>query len=160
MSKAITQIMEGSTANVILGLFKYMEKAENVIAEQMDENPDYAEVINDSFKYMQPGILNGLHEQLYTTHCEEIIVRLMNNINPKPATKAELCAVMMDVSLKAPLSHDSWVFYATLFNNVFGFLPDGIETPQETYKGAYIEKYTKAQRQFDKSGANPRVGLQ
>ncbi len=99
----------GDNAHRINNLFTCMEIAEEVIAEAQAEYLEKATEIYDSFKSLKPSPLLQFsrHQnlQLYRHHAQELVKRIIQDDDIKPATSAELASVFCEISLTYPLNH-------------------------------------------------------
>jgi hypothetical protein len=130
-------------ANVIQNVFGHMEIAEEIIKRRKTENPEKADLIHDTFRYLgkfHPA-LYGKSDRLYEIHCEEIIDRIVEGASKpdlKKATRAEMAAILCEMSLSAPLNSSYTLFYETLMEEM-GFGPIGGPQMYESYRGELDE---------------------
>jgi hypothetical protein len=106
----------------ILGLFDRMHIAEDIIAEGKRQHPDKADEIHDAFQYMVPTplLIQNDNDELYRAHCRQLIEWVADDQDVNRATDAELLLLMMETSLRVPLTDEGHFLYWYLFRSVFG----------------------------------------
>ncbi len=131
----------GDNADRINNLFICMEIAEEVIEDAELTYPEQKEKIYTSFRFLQPSSLLQLSKhhnlELYRHHAQELVERIVQDDDIKPATTAELASVFCEVSQTQPLHHDYIAAYAKVFAAVFPTEAQEIwpEPPPESYPG-------------------------
>ena len=81
--------------SVIANAFRHMGIAE----EELEAGPK-----GTPFLALQtPAILKQLADEVYRAHCRELVARAGEHV--RVATSAEICAAMMQTSLRHPLNH-------------------------------------------------------
>jgi hypothetical protein len=135
--------LRGLLSKVGLGrigsLFDCMETAERLIAAYQARHPDRADLLYDAFLTIRPtGSMTEKRAELYEAHARELLQRVVDGEDVRPATKAELVCILCDTSLIAGLHGDAAYLYTRLFREVFGqdALDLGDVVLQESYVGA------------------------
>ncbi|MEE8296743.1 MAG: hypothetical protein V3R26_02820, partial [Hyphomicrobium sp.] len=103
-------------------VFECMEIAEGEIsaAKRRTRIDDQREAIHGSFRYLLPTEpLRDKHLDLYRAHVRELIERVRLGEPVDPGTKAEVVAVLADLSLEHPLDPTAALLYARLFAELF-----------------------------------------
>ena len=137
--------------------FNLMELAEEVIRKAIEAEPDEAKkgLIKNIFKYLAPHQIMLDKPRLFEAHCQELINRLLTNIDLLPATDAEILAAIVEGSFKAPLSRDGAAAYARLFVKLFPEQAAMAELlSSETYPGAVDEIIYTTWRRIGKRKVN------
>ena len=144
----------GDDAARINHLFTCMEIAEEAIADAQEKHPDKAEEIFNSFRLLQPSPLLQLSKhhslQLFRHHAKELVLRVAQDNDIKPATTAELASLFCEISLVQPLHHDYVAAYAKVFTAVFPTKAQEIwpEPLPESYPGRTDEIIGRLREKF------------
>ena len=145
--------------DALVGVFAELEAAEEVIVAAQTKYPDKEKELSDLFlALLPPKIFAGKRPRLYNAHCKELVERVANGVGDSKgialATKAEVVALLSELSLAAPLKHDYVVLYETLFTEIFGdkvadkIFDYGIM--RESYKGACDELLNKIRSKYER----------
>ena len=113
----------------------------------------------NSFMACKPSELfytSRYSDNLYRAHVREILDRVaIAPDKPKalePATDAEVMILLIEASLRAPLTHDYFIVYATLFHKRFSYLAaktfGSIELPVESWPGRTEELLGEIRRKM------------
>lgn len=144
--------MMGDFGTRIQDVFACMAIAEEEISAAQARQPDRADDIWNSFKYLQPSeLLQPRTPQLYRAHAKEIVFRIAHGQTKRTqleaATAAELCCVFSAVSLASPLQSDAVAAYQKLFKQVFPNVTiyEGMAI-QESYPGRTDEIISSLRR--------------
>jgi len=113
---------ECAQTNIIKTAFEQMKDAEEVIAQLKQEFPAAAAEIDACFvQLMPPKIFRDYGSQIYRAYCREVITQLVFEKKKKRSmTSAEVCIVMSEISLKAPLNGDATAMYYKHFRAALG----------------------------------------
>ena len=117
-AKAITQEMMKATA----GIFDAMNWAEEEIEHAQHRHGERGQgrIWKAGFMLVRPDLDRVLaSELLFRSHAAELLDRLAKGQDTRPATTAEMIAVLMDAALAAPLSASAFCLYARLFSRAF-----------------------------------------
>jgi hypothetical protein len=119
---AARDVLGAPVFNAIEGAFRRMEHAEEEIAAAKRRFPEHAERIHRSFLLLCPSdVLMSAAETLYRLHCRELLERVAGGADTRAATKAELVALLADLSLDAPLDRSATLLYWQTFS---ALMPD------------------------------------
>lgn len=152
-------LLKGIGLESVTSVFAELVAAEEVIVTAQKKYPDKADELAELFLVlMPPKIFAGKHPRLYDAHCEELVERVVNgNGDSKSlaaATKAEVAALLSQLSLASPLKTDYVVLYETLFTEIFGdVIADKIfdyGPMRESYKGACDEILNKIRSKYER----------
>ena len=119
----------------------YLTIAENEIERAKARHPEHAAELDATFGALVPpdefAELN--YQALYTAHCHELLERVAGKtpLSLELATDAEMLVLVMQASLRAPLSQLGHGIYATLFNRVMAGTTEKEPVPAEPWPGAY-----------------------
>lgn len=112
---------EGSEQGAAISdMFQCMEYAEEEIAKAVEEHPECASALGDSFRFMGTYRLPTVIEEAYRHHCREILQRIVDKDNLDNPTKVEIMYFLVKVSLKGPLRSRAFYLYQELFIEVMG----------------------------------------
>jgi hypothetical protein len=114
----------GDGAQAVMGAvretFRYMQVAQEEIADVENQYPEKKEVIHDSFLDLMPGLFVGKSEQLYRSHCRELLHRVVRGAYLRLGTRAEVLMALHATSLRAPRTAQAASLFEKLFTDVFG----------------------------------------
>lgn len=119
------------------GIFKRMELAEDEISQAMEEDPENAQLYNSSFKLLAPTD-TLVSDLLYQRHVQEILYRVVEGLDTRPGTDAEVLGALSEASHHAPMNTAGLLAYARMFRNCF---PDLTEEADALDKAAGHERY-------------------
>ena len=110
----------GPMGHRLHGIFHRMQIAEKVIDHMKQLNPKHCVLIHQAFGLLYgTAVLEEAPEKLYIAHCQELIHRLIEHEDTRPATMAELISAIQGVSLITPLKRHAIYLYWELFQLVF-----------------------------------------
>jgi len=96
-----------------------MDAAEEEIKRAQRRHPDKSQEIWDSFRLLVPTApLSNKADALYWEHCAEILERVANDGDTRPATRAEILGFLVDLSLSHHLGPVSVYWHGTLFTEL------------------------------------------
>lgn len=96
--------------------FTLMETAEEEIAAAQERHPEAADRLWHSFRLLTPpneGFMQ--REPAYRAHCRELLERVAKGEDTRRATAAEVCRVLSEASLIAPLSGPAFGLYVRMW---------------------------------------------
>jgi hypothetical protein len=125
------------TESLLGNIFDRMELAEEEIAQAMREDPRNAELYNSSFKLLVPTE-TLISDLLYQRHCQEMLYRVVEELDTRPGTDAEVLGALSEASHHAPMNTSGLLAYARMFRNCF---PDLTEEADALDKAAGHERY-------------------
>ncbi|MFC8532065.1 hypothetical protein [Nocardia sp. NPDC057227] len=104
-------VLDELFAGALGGIFERMEWAEEEIVAARARNPRRADRIHHSF-----CLLNSHHDRMatefvYRSHCRELLDRVATDQDTRPATAAEICCAMLQISLFSPLRSSAASLY-------------------------------------------------
>lgn len=138
----LTSLMPSHASTAVRYTFDAMEVAETEIKRaRLGSKAGRA-----AFRLLTPTTpLIGKSIDLYTCHAREILHRVKKGLDTRPGTDAELLALFLDTSLKAPLHRNAQAATELLWERCF---PKGnIElTEVETWPGGAREVIEAARR--------------
>lgn len=102
-------------AGALSRAFDCMAIAEEEIARAIASCPRRRKSLNAAFKDLYPGELSAFSEDVYRSHCRELLGRVKRRECVRAGTDAEVLAALSAASLKAPLASD----YAHAMTTVF-----------------------------------------
>lgn len=107
----------GGIFEVMAGAFERMEWGEQEIAAAQARHPQHADRIWHSFCLLVPnaGLERMSYERVYRAHCREILDRVAAGEDTRPGTAAEVCCVMLNSSLLAPLTSAATGLYMRMY---------------------------------------------
>jgi len=125
---AVRPILGAPLTGAIGRAFHFMEVAEDEIARACaGKRGKLRERVHGSFRHLAPGPLIGLCDDVYRHHCREIIERVARAEDVRPATKAEVMALISQASLAAPPTHVAGALMLRIFNEVFPENPQPVD---------------------------------
>lgn len=133
-------------------LFDYMSIAETAIEQAKQTYPNFTDTANGIFAKLCPSAMltQTRSEKLYRLYVKELIYRHAHSIETDSATDAEIIALLLELSLLAPLKHHAVGLYMRLMEKHFNYSPDGDEsklTEYETLHGEQMDElYEDAKR--------------
>lgn len=138
--------MEGlvkDTHDALGNIFERMELAEDEIAQAMKEDPANAELYNGSFKLLAPTP-TLISDLLYQRHVQEMLYRVVEGLDTRPGTDAEVLGALSEGSHMAPMNTAALLAYAKMFRQCFPDLEDEAKALQdaagrERYPGSVDE---------------------
>jgi len=114
------KILDQLPSNNIVDAWRCIAIAEDKIKEFQQKYPKHKKELYNSFKSLCPNnILDG-KLNLYESHCDEILQRVIDGEDIDCATNAELCVIFSEMSLKSPINESYSRAYEYCFNKVFG----------------------------------------
>ncbi len=117
---AASELLGAGVASTIAHTFRCMEIAEEEISAAKARRPLLATQLHDGFRELcPPQVLREAGERLYRAHCRELLDRIATGSPLRPATTAELLAVLQAMSLAAPLERAATVLYWDRFGELF-----------------------------------------
>lgn len=140
MDEVLREVFGGD--GVIVQPFSCMDVAEEELAKIPKKLGDRL------FLAMCPSpMLRGKTLDLYRAHVRELISRGKKGHLLGPATAAELCCVMMETSLRAPLTSAATAVYEELFERC---LPGKLAWPRtrEIWVGQVFEEICRLERKY------------
>lgn len=142
----MAELLPGSNLGRVMGTFERMGVAEEEIARVKLDKAQQSR----AFAALCPSDpLLGKALDLYRAHAVEIVQRVRDGRDLRPATDAELLAVFSDTSLKAPPHATAIAAMEELFARCFPAKKlGGRKQGRELYKGAINETITQARRKF------------
>ena len=121
LKTAIKSLDLGIDINAFDTAFNAMEIAEDEIDRAMRLYPESKKAIWNAFKMLQmPAIFRGKSDELYRAYCRELLARVAEGKDVRPATDAELVVNIAEASLGAPPTRTAGYLYMTLFHKIFG----------------------------------------
>lgn len=102
---------------VLAGAFERMEWSEEEISAAQVRHPERADRIWHSFCLLVPndGLARMSYENVYRSHCREILDRVAAGEDTRPGTAAEICCAMLASSLLAPLTSAATGLYMRMY---------------------------------------------
>ncbi|WP_233163791.1 hypothetical protein, partial [Glycomyces salinus] len=88
----------------LAGIFERIDIAETEITKAVERHPHAADRLWHAFKLLTPTHERMDHEPVYRAHCRELLDRVAEDDDTRPATAAEICCAMFDISKVTPLS--------------------------------------------------------
>lgn len=138
LEEAISKIINGGMplGSAVGRVFDFMGIAEEEIERAKLAHPKHAKSIHASFDLLMPGKLISTSEDLYRSHCRELLARVVKGGDVKPGTNAECCHAFMTMSLKSPLRGGAATAYRTALLTALPRLANRLEwDAQEDYAG-------------------------
>jgi hypothetical protein len=133
---AVRDVLGAEQTSVIARCFDFMGYAEEEIARAKKRWPRRAAAINAAFGLLMPGDLIDTGEELYRSHCRELLARVMKGEDVEPGTDAECCLAMMRASLNAPLTgHHAYVYGIVFARALPGHADLMQDVGREMYEG-------------------------
>jgi hypothetical protein len=139
-------------------VFGCMRVAEEEIAAAIKKQPQHRDAIDATFKHACCTDLIRARQSypLYRCHVRELISRMIAGVDIRPATKAEVLSVAIELSLQAPLVREWYALYVRCFVEVMPFLAVEIEKKigelnskaEEPWPGATDDLLAQMQRKF------------
>jgi len=102
------------------------EAAEAAIDDMKCRYPDKARRLHVSFKLLRPTVgvtgtnMLSYHPRVYQAHIQELLNRVVNGIDTRPGTAAEIAMAFSEVSQATPMIKKANQAYALAINIVFG----------------------------------------
>ena len=126
---------------VLIQIFRYIELAEEVIAEQK-RLYDFDD--SKVFRLAAPDDnLREATELVYRAHVRELCIRVAHGTDTRVATDAEVVWALYNMALHAPLNNDATVAYYGLGNGLFNWSETIQMEVSESYPGAALEIESK-----------------
>ena len=97
------------------GIFEQMGVAEEGIAAAQARHPRAADRIYHSFRLLKPTQERMETEFVYRSHVRELLDRVAANADTRPGTAAEVCCVMLQTSMLAPLRSSAAGLYMRMW---------------------------------------------
>jgi hypothetical protein len=120
--KGLAKVATGSQIHAIDQTFRRMDIAEQEIARAQRRHPKDKDRIFQLFRLLCPTPpLAHVLDDIYRSHCREIIARAVRRDDICPGTKAEMLGFLSQASLEAPLDRIPFLLYQQLFAEL---LPD------------------------------------
>jgi hypothetical protein len=113
-SRDLTALFD-QTERVLRPLFGAMDWAETEITRAARRHRRAADRIRRSFILLRPT--NGLEtsQLAYRAHCRELLNRVAAGADTRPATAAECCKALSEISLRTPLNTAAAGLYARMW---------------------------------------------
>lgn len=99
----------------LVDIFICMDWAEEEIAASQKQHPREADLLFHAFKLLTPRHDKMSTEFVFRSHCRELLDRLRRGADTRPGTAAEVCCVMVDTSLRAPLRSSAAGLYMRMW---------------------------------------------
>ncbi len=109
-----------SVFTTVRNTFQCMDIAQEEMERAELLHGDQKEKIKDAFLDLMPGMFVGRPDQLYRSHCRELLGRVVSGADLCPGTRAEAMLAMHATSLLAPLNAQGSALYESLFTGIFG----------------------------------------
>lgn len=146
---ATSEIFDSNVLDNIVGLFSLMDVADEIIKQEIERQPQYEAIIFDTFKYMGPSKwLRDKGEELYRSHCRELIQRAVEGGDMGNLTAAEMCVMFSQTNLRAPLTSEYTSAYSQVFSQAFPDHEVSREKIQEHFPGRNNEIISGLNRKF------------
>jgi len=132
----LAQVANGSTVHTVINAFRRMDIAEDEIARAQRQHPKHKTRIFPLFRQLCPTPpLRHVLDDIYRSHCHEIIARAVRRADTRPGTKAEVLGFLSQASLEAPLERIPSLLFQQLFTEL---LPNqAAALPSEAVIDAY-----------------------
>ena len=112
----LAQVTNGSSVHTIKNTFRRMDIAEEEIANAQHQHPDHKDRIFQVFRCLCPTPpLAHVLDDIYRSHCRELIERSVQREDMKPGTEAEVLGFLSQASLEAPLARIPSLLFQQLF---------------------------------------------
>lgn len=152
MKNRILDLFPKDTKKVIVSAFEHMRIAEEEIKSAKQRYPQKAQELHASFRLLcPPESFTKYPPDLYRAHAKELLQRIARSKDITLATRAELCIVLSEASLLAPLENDYACLYSQSFRVIFPRKYRQLFKmwlPRPSFKGAVKELQRKLQRKF------------
>jgi len=156
--KKMLDMLPKEIRKVISSAFDHMRIAEEEIAAAKSRYPKKAAELHASFRLLCPGESFAKYApQIYRAHAKELLQRIARGKDLALSTRAELCIVLSEASLLAPLENDYACLYSQSFRVVFPKIYARIFKiwpPRPSFKGAVKELKRKLERKFQSKRGN------
>jgi len=153
-TKRLSEVLGPLGGGHLIGLFRLMAIAEEEISSAKLRAPSSSSAFDESFRLLFPtDLLRGKAEEVYRSHCRELLVRAEEGKRFGDPTDAELLCACLESSLKAPLSSSGGALVEQLFAKVFpeSALASAARLYREPYPGAIEEELVALRRRFQVS---------
>jgi hypothetical protein len=102
----LDDVLGRNQRTLLTGIFDSMSWAEEEIEKARARHPRHADRIYHSFMLLTPNLsLEAMStEFVYRSHCRELLDRVADGTDTRPATAAEICCLMCTTSQAAPLT--------------------------------------------------------
>lgn len=135
-----------SLIDTVTTTFGLVEVALDELEAAKARTPLMSPVLHRCFIMLQPtSVLRGKSPDLYRRHCRELLDRVVAGEDHREMTSAEVCGLLCDLSLMAPLAHDSAALYMTHFRRIF---PDKAVDDEHLYRGSYKGSLEELERKI------------
>jgi hypothetical protein len=106
----------GDLMGALNDAFTLMETAEEEIAEAQQRHPEAADRLWHSYSLLAPPADGFMQrEPAYRAHCREILERVAKGEDTRQGTAAEVCRVLSEASLVAPLKSPAFGLYLRMW---------------------------------------------
>lgn len=111
----LATIVDDLLGGGLSGIFERMEWAEDEIEKARARHPRHADRIFHSFLLLTPTHERMETEFVYRSHARELLDRVAAGADTRPATAAEICCAMLEVSLRTPLKSAAMGLYLRMW---------------------------------------------
>lgn len=127
--------------SVLSGVFQQIDWAEDEISRAMSRHPSERDLLYHSFPLLVTTHRLMATEFVYRSHCWELLERLINGVDTRHGTAAEVCCICSDVSQIAPLRSPAAGLYLRMWAAAFPDKPLFADRSQhhETLEGSTID---------------------
>ena len=120
---ALTALGMGDFAATVTDTFALIDIAEEEVAAAQQRHPSAASRVWHAFRLLTPPEHEYMRqERPFRAHCREILDRVAVGADTRTGTAAEVCVLLKQTSLKAPLTSAAFGLYARMW--VAAGLPD------------------------------------
>ena len=135
---SMARLLPGNQWSTINTVFSYMAIVESEISIAQCQYPDKSDTLHDAF--ITCGDVSSemyqVSEKVFRSHTREILCRVAQGQNIRPATKAEILLALHATSLRTPLIPDAVALYVRLFEEIMGVQVESDYNPVPSYIGA------------------------
>lgn len=121
------------------------------------ESPEHGAELRRLFPVLVPGEVGRFGATLYRVHARELCERVLDGLDLRPGTDAEILAVLSNASLKAPLTVEPAALFEAVFARCFDAsrVLEGGPRP-EPWQGSNDELARTLRRKIARLARRPR----
>jgi hypothetical protein len=127
--------------SALAGILRQLDWAEDEIRRAMSRHPSERDLLYHSFPLLVATHKLMATEFVYRSHCRELLERLVNDVDTRPGTAAEVCCLCSDISQVAPLRSPAAGLYFRMWAAAFPDKPldDDSRQHHEALEGSAID---------------------
>ena len=118
----VRHVLGDGLSDLLAGTFDLMDWAEDEIEQAQNRHPECADSLYHAFRLLTPSAIlqkTSPGEFVYRSHCRELLERVADGQDTRPATDAEIACMCSEASLVTPLNTAATGLYMRIWARAF-----------------------------------------